>query len=232
MYTEYQQLLFRYRDIVHKYLDAIWIVSSKKYTARNTMYEWLALQMNLSRDEAHVSKFDLAKCKEAIKILRPKYIQLYGKDLQIKEEDYMKLQTTCTYSFETAHIMPKCDNNYDGLYSRTYKLKVIVQGPQEGDYDMVIPFEELLEAIQNCVPNRMFISYEKDDVSTEVSNVLEKYGIPYLKLPYVVSSENLIKYLYTKISTYIKQQLGYSKTKIVQMELSSMDGTCSIIAQF
>ena len=128
--------------------------------------------------------------------------------------------------------MPKCDNTYDGLYSRTYKLKVIVQGPQEGDYDIVIPFEELLEAIQNCVPNRMFISYEKDDVSIEVSNVLEKYEIPYLKLPYVVSSENLIKYLYTKISTYIKQQLGYSKTKIVQMELSSMDGTCSIIAQF
>ncbi len=48
------------------------------------MYKWLAAQMNLPSEITHVSMFNRDQCKEAIKILRPKYIQLFGHDLSLK----------------------------------------------------------------------------------------------------------------------------------------------------
>ena len=67
-----------YRHTVHLYLDAIWMMSCRRRKARSSMYSWLALQMNIPEKDAHVSKFTRAQCREAIKILRPKYIQLFG----------------------------------------------------------------------------------------------------------------------------------------------------------
>lgn len=76
-----------YRYTVHKYLDGIWLLSDKKKSARNTMYNILAVKMNISREETHVSMFTKKQCKEAIKILRPMYIQINGKDIEyIKKE--------------------------------------------------------------------------------------------------------------------------------------------------
>ena len=51
------------------------------------MYNILANRMNLMPEDAHVKYFTRAQCREAIKILRPMYIQLYGKDLEYKKED-------------------------------------------------------------------------------------------------------------------------------------------------
>lgn len=74
-----------YRHTVHRYLDAIWVLSSHKGKARSSMYKWLATKMNIPEEEAHVKLFNRAQCKRAIKILRPMYIQLYGKDLEYKK---------------------------------------------------------------------------------------------------------------------------------------------------
>ena len=73
-----------YRHTVHRYLDAIWLVSASKKKAREAMYKWLSVKMNLDIDDTHVSKFNRNQCKEAIKILRPMYIQLFGHDLSYK----------------------------------------------------------------------------------------------------------------------------------------------------
>lgn len=73
--------LQHYRFIVHKYLDAIWLLSSNRRGARNNMYNFLSNKMDIPLEETHVSKFNRTQCKQAIKILRPMYIQLYGKDL-------------------------------------------------------------------------------------------------------------------------------------------------------
>ena len=79
----------------------------------------LSNRMNLEIDDTHASKFTRAQCKEAIQILRPMYIQLYGKDLTYNkknkgEVNTMILQTTSTQIFETAHILPKTNTKYDG----------------------------------------------------------------------------------------------------------------------
>ena len=56
-------------------------MSTNKRKARTTMYKWLALQMNMDYYKCHVKWFTRDQCRQAIKILRQKQIQLYGKDL-------------------------------------------------------------------------------------------------------------------------------------------------------
>ena len=193
------------------------------------MYSWLALQMNIPEKDAHVSKFTRAQCREAIKILRPKYIQLFGRDLMYerKVKSKMRLQVTGSEIFETAHILPKRSENYDGLYSRTYKLRVTVEGPQIGDYNMVIPQEELKEAILNIIPDHKYICYKDDPLSSEIRDVLTKNNVPYLDVPFMPVAENLIKYLKDELDKYLKDELGYNNLEIVEMELSSVDGSYS-----
>lgn len=70
-----------YRHTVHLYLDSIWPISSNPRKARTAMYKWLALQMNMDYHKCHVKWFTRDQCRQAIKILRQKQIQLYGKDL-------------------------------------------------------------------------------------------------------------------------------------------------------
>lgn len=79
-----------YRYTVHRYLDGIWKVSSRKGKARSTMYSWLSTQMDLPEEETHVAKFTRNQCKQAIKILRPKYIELFGEGLSDRKENEMK----------------------------------------------------------------------------------------------------------------------------------------------
>lgn len=76
-----------YRHTVHRYLDAVWLVGINKKKARNTMYKWLSNKMNLDLEDTHVSKFNRSQCKQAIKILRPMYVQLYGHDLPYKKKE-------------------------------------------------------------------------------------------------------------------------------------------------
>lgn len=225
--TRYKKDLFKYRNRVHTYLDKIWLASSKKYYARNTMYNWLSIQMGLTREETHISKFDISKCLKAIKILRPKYIQMYGQDLNFKELE-MKIQVKGTEIFETAHILPKTDNSYDGLYSRTYKITVTVEGTQTGPYNMVIPQEELKSAIKHIVPDRKFIFCKTDPVCKEIALILDKYGIPYLELDNTVIAENLVKYIEPLLKNYIYDDLGYKNIKIVSIELSSLKDDYSV----
>ena len=89
--------LKHYRHTIHRYLDAIWTLSNKPKSARTAMYRWLATQMGLSTEDTHASKFNREQCRKAIKILRTRYIQLYGKDLPYrnrKEKKSMKIGTS------------------------------------------------------------------------------------------------------------------------------------------
>lgn len=76
-----------YRHTVHRYLDAIWILGYHKGKTRTSMYRWLANKMDIPMEEAHVKYFNRNQCRQAIKILRPMYKQLYGKDLDYKKVD-------------------------------------------------------------------------------------------------------------------------------------------------
>lgn len=219
--------LQHYRHTVHRYLDAIWAIGYNKKKTRSSMYRLLSNKMNLEIDDTHVAKFTRQQCKQAIAILRPMYKQLYGKDLTYKKKEKgdnnMNLQTTCTQTFETAHILPKTDTKYDGLYSRTYKLKVTVEGPQIQPIGMIIPQEELKQILSDAVPDRKFIFNSNNPVCKEIGTILRRYDIPYIELDREVVAENLIQYLKQQIEYYLYDVYGYSKDiKIVEMELSSI----------
>lgn len=135
----------------------------------------------------------------------------------------MILQTTSTQIFETAHILPKTNTKYDGLYSRTYKLKVTVEGPQVQPVGMIIPQEELKSILSEAVPDRQFIFNINNPVCKEIATILKRYDIPYIELDTEVVAENLIQYLKEKIEYYLYEVYKYSNNiKIVEMELSSI----------
>lgn len=82
-----------YKNTVHMYLDGIWKNCTYPGKARTVLYKWLATQMGLSKSETHISLFNIEQCKQAIKILRPRYIQLYGKDISYKRRCVMYFNT-------------------------------------------------------------------------------------------------------------------------------------------
>ena len=72
--------LYRYRHEVHCYLDVLWLISTNKCKARNIWYNYLAVNLNKSEDENHISKYSLEDCKKALRLLKSKYKQLTGRN--------------------------------------------------------------------------------------------------------------------------------------------------------
>lgn len=95
------------KNRVHQYLDAIWMMSNRKGKARTSMYKWLAVQMNIPESKCHVRYFNKEQCNKAIKILRPKYIQLMGHDLDYNPDDIIKeeLKKYMEQSPDTIHLV-------------------------------------------------------------------------------------------------------------------------------
>lgn len=166
--TNYQKDLRRYRNLTHKYLDGIWSVSCHKGKARNNMYSWLAIQMGMTRDEAHVSKFDIAKCRKAISILKPKYIQLFGHDLFIKQEvkDSDMYYTQKTFRTENNNfvITIYCKNkllNDDCIVENIdVTQKTLIEILSEKDLTKVLPFNPTLENIAKWIYDKIITAYK------------------------------------------------------------------------
>ena len=129
-----------YRHTVHRYLDAIWSIGCHKGKARTSMYNILATRMDLRPEEAHVKYITRAQCKQAIKILRPMYIQLYGKDLDYKRRDKMY------YSEETftipVYYTLKIDNVFNDI-TDTWAITVYCKGRNVDSNGMLADFDNI-----------------------------------------------------------------------------------------
>lgn len=115
--------LKHYRHTVHLYLDSIWPISTNKKKARTTMYKWLALQMGIDYYKCHVKWFTRDQCRQAIKILRAKHIQLYGKDIPW-EEAKKRMEK------EKMEEMEELANDLSGSYWNYRWLKIIQSFPE------------------------------------------------------------------------------------------------------
>ena len=66
--------LREWKSKAHETFDPLWKRKMEKgldkRTSRNAAYEWLAKEMNLSREECHIGLFDVDQCKEVIKICK------------------------------------------------------------------------------------------------------------------------------------------------------------------
>lgn len=211
-----------YRHTVHLYLDAIWMMSSKRRKARSSMYNWLGKQMGLSKEETHVAQFTRAQCQQAIKILRPKYIQLFGHDLEYKKKGKSKMnlvRATRHEEFEVAHLLPGHERGCGRLHGHTYKIEVTIEGPQVEPWGMVMDFNDLKAAIKELVPDHKFIYYEHDEISQEIAEVLRKHDIDCQVYPFMTTAENMSVYFGNLLDEYIKNELGYKDVNVVEINL-------------
>ena len=115
-----------YRHTVHLYLDSIWPMSTNPKKARTTMYKWLANQMGMDYYKCHVKWFTRDQSRQAIKILKAKHIQLYGKDL-FWERAKERMEK------EKMEEMEELAKDFSGSYWNYRWLKIIVSIPKLDD---------------------------------------------------------------------------------------------------
>lgn len=183
--SNYQKDLKRYRNLTHQYLDGIWKISSKRNQSRNNMYQWLALQMGMTREEAHISKFDISKCRKAISILRFKYIQLYGRDLFIRQEvkktDMFFTETELNIEKHKFKIVIYCKSktltDEDVIENIATPLKSVEEILSNDNLTTALPFRPTLENIAKWLCEKFITAY-KVEISQENS-----YKAIYEELP-------------------------------------------------
>ena len=73
MTPEEQGELGRYKHEVHCYLDTLWLISTNKSKARNSWYNWLALQMGKER-ELFIFKLEMLEPLEPFIKLNPQLV--------------------------------------------------------------------------------------------------------------------------------------------------------------
>lgn len=212
-----------YRHTVHRYLDGIWLASCKKRQARTLMYKILSIKMNIDFNETHVKYFNREQCRQAIRILRPMYIQLYGKDIEYKRKEKKKMakvRITRHEEFETAHLLPGHEKGCGRLHGHTYKIEVTVEGPQKEPWGMVMDFGDLKKAIKESTPDHKFVyCTEGDQLSADISKVLVQHNIDHLAMPFMTTAENMVGYYAQCIDDYIKNELGYKDVDVVEVKL-------------
>lgn len=188
------------------------------------MYDWLAIQMNLSKNKTHVSKFNREQCRQAIKILRPKYIQLFGHDLLYKRKEKKTMQSkTKTISrteyFEAAHLLPNYDGPCGNLHGHSYKFTATISGPQKPPFGMVMDYKDLKKAMKAIMPDHMYLHFKGNEISEDIVKVLDKYGLKYMTFPEATSAENMSPYIAEMLQDYIINELGITDVVVENVEI-------------
>lgn len=188
------------------------------------MYDWLAIQMNLSKNKTHVSKFNREQCRQAIKILRPKYIQLFGHDLLYKRKEKKTMQSkTKTISrteyFEAAHLLPNYDGPCGNLHGHSYKFTATVSGPQKPPFGMVMDYKDLKKAMKAVMPDHMYLHFKGNEISEDIVKVLDKYGLKYITFSEATSAENMSPYIAEMLQDYIINELGITDVVVENVEI-------------
>lgn len=188
------------------------------------MYDWLAIQMNLSKNKTHVSKFNREQCRQAIKILRPKYIQLFGHDLLYKRKEKKIMQSkTKTISrteyFEAAHLLPNYDGPCGNLHGHSYKFTATISGPQKPPFGMVMDYKDLKKAMKAVMPDHMYLHFKGNEISEDIVKVLNKYGLKYMTFPEATSAENMSPYIAEMLQDYIINELGITDVVVENVEI-------------
>ena len=188
------------------------------------MYDWLAIQMNLSKNKTHVSKFNREQCRQAIKILRPKYIQLFGHDLLYKRKEKKTMQSKIktisrTEYFEAAHLLPNYDGPCGNLHGHSYKFTATISGPQKPPFGMVMDYKDLKKAMKAVMPDHMYLHFKGNEISEDIVKVLDKYELKYMTFPEATSAENMSPYIAEMLQDYIINELGITDVVVENVEI-------------
>ena len=187
--------LQHYRYTVHRYLDAIWVLGTHKGKARTSMYSLLSRRMNIPMEETHIKFFNRAQCKEAIKILRPMYIQLYGSDLPYKKKEKEKVVQKMYYSQKSMTIYVSYNKKDKRRLGVAWSITIYCKSStlENGKvYD--------------------FIKTEAELISLLGTDDLDK------KFEFEVTLENVAKYIWEQIIPCYKVKIETSNNEVVIYE--------------
>ena len=150
------------KNRTHQYLDGIWILSNRKGKARTSMYKWLALQMNIPESKCHIRYFNKKQCIKAIKILKPKYIQIVGHDLDYDPDQIIKeeLKKYMEHSPDIIHL------------ANTIELQLFLDN---SDINIIYDNRPKIEDLD------LFKRQLRDEVDEATYNKLESFIENYLK---------------------------------------------------
>lgn len=178
--------LHHYRHTVHRYLDAIWIIGSKKNKTRTSMYRILSNRMGIPFEETHVKYFTRAQCREAIKILRPMYIQLYGKDLEFKKGGNKEMYYT--------------EKKYSSVTINYYKENIV---NNVSSFTNVVSVVNIIVYCKGKKLDDSGIVSDYETIDNFITNIIGKIRLNEL-IDGQITLERLAKYIYDQIVTCYK----------------------------
>lgn len=95
------------------------------------------------------------------------------------------VKITKEITFDMAHMLSNYNGKCANLHGHTYKLQVTVEGEVDEDSRMVIDFNRLKEAIEDCVMERLdhAVAFSdtmfRGEAEDELLKWAEKYGMKY-----------------------------------------------------
>lgn len=185
-----------YRRTVHRYLDGIWLISSNRRKARTSMYSWLSKQMDLPPEKTHVKYFNRDQCRQAIRILRPMYIKLYGKDLPWRKEKRKMYYVTKQMQLTGAHRLTlDYDSKCQELHGHDWKVTMFCKSKTLDTNGMVIDFIKIKENIFDKLDHTYF--NDVVDFNPTLENMAKwicDQILPCYKVTIQESEENIVTY--------------------------------------
>ena len=116
------------------------------------------------------------------------------------------LSVTKTVKFDAAHILTNHQGLCKNLHGHTYRVDVTVSQVAGDMSDMVIDFKDLKSIATQVICDRFdhaFI-YNTDSVGErEIAEVVEKYGMRTVAIPFRSTAENLAKMFYQDLKVRI-----------------------------
>ena len=131
------------------------------------------------------------------------------------------MRVTKHIEFETAHLLPGYDGGCGNLHGHSYKLEVTVEGPQKAGWGMVIDFKKLKKAMEEIVPDHMYIYNGNDfsEVERDIVEVLQKHDLKYQGYYFDTTAENMVTYFAEAIEASLRNNYGYPDVKVVEAKL-------------
>lgn len=121
---------------------------------------------------------------------------------------------TKTIKFDAAHILTNHQGLCKNLHGHTYRVDVSVTQAEDDSSDMVIDFKDLKRIAAEVICDRFdhaFIYNTQSEGEREIANVVERYGMRTVAIPFRSTAENLAKLFFGELKSRVP---GLSAVKV------------------